>query len=179
MNQTSKRLVATMLALLLTVLAVGCTDATSEPQAETRTDPKATTEQLTASTGPETVPTEPGSVALPTKYIVLSYPEEIADRVTVVNEDVAGNQTVIFTTDLTGESLELFRFSIGKTADTGYVLGTLVDPTEGELTVCVDVKDYSNGNLDPDIYNEMIDLQNRVNDIIVRFHEDERFVPNV
>ena len=110
---------------------------------------------------------------------MLSDPEEIADGVTVSYEDQKDGQAIIFTTDITGESLELFRFTIGSAADAGYVLGTLEDPEAGSLTVCADVKDYSNGNLDPDVYNELIDLQTRVNDIIVRFHEDERFVPNV
>ncbi len=179
MNQNSKRLLATLLALLLAVVAVGCTGETNETQPETQGQTQAATEKASVPTDPGTIPEEPGAVALPTKYIVLSYPEEIADRVTVSYEDQKDGQAIVFTTDITGESLELFRFTIGSSADAGYVLGTLEDPEAGTLTVCADVKDYSNGNLDPDVYNELIDLQTRVNDIIVRFHEDERFVPNV
>ncbi|MBE6981889.1 MAG: hypothetical protein E7437_06160 [Ruminococcaceae bacterium] len=177
MNHNRKRLLATLLALFLT--ASGCAQEAAQTQTETKTESQAVTEQSAAPSDPGTVPTEPGAVALPTKYIVLSYPEEIADRVTVSYEDQKDGQAIIFTTDITGESLELFRFTIGSAADAGYVLGTLEDPDAGSLTVCADVKDYSNGNLDPDVYNELIDLQTRVNDIIVRFHEDERFVPNV
>lgn len=178
MNQNSKRLMVALLVLLFAVVAAGCSGEPSETQPETDGQTQAVTQETSAPTESGTIPEEPGAVALPTKYIILSYPEEIADRVTVSYEDLADGQAIVFTTDITGERLELFRFTIGAPADTGYVLGTLEDPEAGSLTVCADVKDYSNGNLEPDVYNELIDLQTRVNDIIVRFHEDERFVPS-
>ena len=178
-HNTSKYLMALLLTVCLALGTLGCGETAAEPETQTQTQTQTTAQQTTEAPDTETLPTEPGSVALPTKYIVLSYPEEIKDLVTVTYEDMADGQTVIFTTDFTGETLELFRFFIGKSADDGYVLGFLEDPEEGTLTVCATVQDYSNGNWEPEVYNQLIDLQTRVNDIIVRFHEDERFVPNV
>ena len=51
------------------------------------------------------------------------------------------------------------------------------DAEDGELRVCVDVKDYENGSFTPEQYQKINALQERVNDIIVQFHDDPRFVP--
>ena len=115
------------------------------------------------------------SVALPTKYIVLSYPAEIQEDVKVSYEETADGQKIIFTTDFTGEELELFRFIISKSENEGYLLGTLEDEQAGSLFVCVNVCEYSNGNLDVDVFTKLNDLQAYVNDIILQFHEDSRF----
>lgn len=181
-HNTCKYLTAFLLTVCMALGTAGCGEKAAEPETQVQTQPVTEsfgTETLPTESGNGEYPTEPGAVALPTKYIVLSYPEEIRDLVTVSYEDTADGQSVIFTTEITGEPLELFRFYIGKTPDDGYILGYLEDPEEGTLTVCSTVRDYSSGNWEPEVYNQLIGLQNRVNDIIVRFHEDERFVPNV
>lgn len=84
---------------------------------------------------------------------------------------------ILFTTDFTGEELELFRFYISRSPTEGYPLGTLTDAQYGEMTVCVEVKEYSSGSWTPEEYAKLGAMQERVNDIIVQFHEDPRFTP--
>lgn len=117
-------------------------------------------------------------VPLPTNYIVLSYPAELENEVAVTYENVNDGQMITFTTNFTGEELVLFRFTISASGDDGYPLGILNDEQAGELVVCVDVEEYTNGNWTPEDYNKLNALQERVNDIIVQFYEDPRFVPN-
>ena len=181
-HNTCKYLTAFLLTVCMALGATGCAEEAVEPETQLQTQPgtePSAAEQTAEPAGTQSPAEEPGSVALPTNYIVLSYPQEIEDLVTVSYETMADGQTVIFTTEVTGEPLELFRFYIGKSEDDGYVLGVLEDPVEGTLNVSVTVQEYSNGNWEPQIYNQLIDLQTRVNDIIVRFHEDARFVPNI
>ncbi len=123
-------------------------------------------------------PTEEPVIALPTKYIVLSYPAEIKEDVKISYEDLEDGQKITFTTDFTGEELELFRFVISKSAGEGYQLGVLEDEQEGSLAVCVSVHEYLQGNWEIADYNKLKALQERVNDIMVQIQEDPRFVPN-
>lgn len=126
--------------------------------------------------GNEEISEDPG-IPLVTKYIVLSYPTELADLVSISYEEIPDGQLIIFTTDFTGETLELFRFSISKSGTDGHLLGVLKDETAGELLVCVEVKTYNSGNWTPEVYAQLNAMQERVNDIIVQFHEDPRFAP--
>lgn len=119
--------------------------------------------------------TEDAGVPFATEYIVLSYPSELEDMVSIHYEPLEDGQRILFTTDFTGEELELFRFSISKSPTEGYPLGTLTDAEHGELTVCVEVKEYSSGSWTPEEYAKLGAMQERVNDIIVQFHEDPRF----
>lgn len=121
--------------------------------------------------------TEEPVIALPTKYILLSYPAELKEDVKISYEDLQDGQKIIFTTDFTGESLELFRIVISKSAAEGYQLGVLEDPQAGELAVCVNVHAYSNGNWEIEEYNKLGALQARVNDILAQIQEDPRFTP--
>lgn len=122
--------------------------------------------------------TEVPAVPLPTNYIVLSYPAELENEVTVTYEDLRDGQMITFTTDFTGEEVELFRFSISSSGDDGYPLGVLKDEKAGELVVCMHVDAYTEGNWKPEDFNKLNAMQERVNDIIVQFYEDPRFVPN-
>lgn len=122
-------------------------------------------------------PTEEPAVALPTKYIVLAYPAEIKEDVKISYEDLEDGQKIIFTTDLTGEELELFRFEISKSVGEGYQLGVLEDAQEGSLAVCVNVHEYLQGNWEIEDYNKLKALQQRVNDIMAQIQEDPRFTP--
>lgn len=156
-----------LILLLAAVLLAGCGKGGEEtvPTGET-------------SGNAAQAPTEEGAIALPTRYIVLSYPETLKEDVSVSYEEVKDGQKVIFTTDFTGESLELFRFVISKSHSEGHLLGTLKDEQEGEMYVCVNVCEYSQGNWEVADYTRLCSLQERVNDIIVQFHQDPRFVPN-
>lgn len=119
--------------------------------------------------------TEDSGIPFTTEYIILSYPSELEDMVSIRYEPLEDGQKILFTTDFTGEELELFRFYISRSPTEGYPLGTLTDAQYGEMTVCVEVKEYSSGSWTPEEYAKLGAMQERVNDIIVQFHEDPRF----
>ena len=171
-----KKALLWLLVVLLALPLAGC----GEEQAP-ETEPVLTQGAENSAEVPENseepeITEEPG-VPLSTKYIVLSYPAELEGEVSIRYEEIADGQEIIFSTDFTGENLELFRFSISKNGTDGYELGVLQDAEDGELRVCVDVKDYENGRWTPEQYQKINALQERVNDIIVQFHDDPRFVP--
>lgn len=121
---------------------------------------------------------EAQSLPLATKHIILTYPAELEGDVTVSYEEMNDGQKVTFTTNIAGEELELFHFSITTSGDDGYFLGTLEDKKAGSLMVYTHVPEYENGSWKPEDYNKISSMQERVNDIIVQFYEDARFVPN-
>ena len=164
-------LLAILLCAVMTVAVAGCNraeDDYKEPPEPAPTKPVQTEgndEQLTEDAG----------VPLVTDYIILSYPSELEDMVSIAYEELPDGQRIIFTTEFTGEKLELFRFSISKSGTEGYRLGVLSDDRAGDLIVCVEVKDYSSGSWDPEDYAKLMAMQDRVNDIIIQFHEAPRF----
>ena len=170
-NQKRGRLWAILLCASMTLAVTGCNraeDDFKEPPEPTPTQP------LQTEVNEEQI-TEEIAVPLVTEYIILSYPSEMEDMVSVTSEEMPDGQQIIFTTEFTGEELELFRFLISKSGTQGYELGVLSDDQHGDLIVCVDVKDYSNGNWNPEDYAQLMAMQDRVNDIIIQFHEDPRF----
>lgn len=178
-NQSCRKIPAKWLAVLLVVLLMaamtfaGCSGSKQDtPTAEK-------SGQMVSNPAQETEATEEVlSVPLATKYIVLSYPAELEGKVTVAYEDVKDGQKITFTTNIGGEELELFHFSISASGDDGYLLGTLEDEKAGSLLVCTSVQDYANGNWKPEDYNKINSMQERVNDIIVQFYADSRFTPS-
>lgn len=170
-NVNKKPLCKLLILMLSAVLAVtglvGCGGGAEE------TDPS----QIPAgSVAGE--PAEEPAVALPTRYIVLSYPAEIKEDVKISYEDLEDGQKITFITHFTGEELELFHFIISKSEAEGYLLGVLEDEQAGSLNVYVNVHEYSQGNWEVGDYTKLNALQERVNDIITQFYEDSRFVPN-
>lgn len=171
-NQKKGRLLAILLCVSMTLAVTGCNraeDDFKEPPEPTPTQPLQTEEN-------EEQATEDIAVPIVTEYIVLSYPSELEDMVSVTSEEILDGQQIIFTTEFTGEKIELFRFSISKSGAEGYELGVLSDDQAGDLIVCVEVKDYSNGSWNPEDYAKLMAMQDRVNDIIIQFHEDPRFI---
>lgn len=159
-------------ALVIAVGISGAACGAAEP-ADTTTEPSLPT-YTQATTEPVTE--EISGIAFDTQYIELRYPEDLEGLVQIGYEELQDGQQIIFTTDFTGEELELFRFSISASGTEGYELGVLNDPEAGELKVCVDVQEYTDGNWTPEQYTKLCQLQERVNDIIVQFHQDPRFV---
>lgn len=160
--------------LALSVIFAGCGDDAPETQPS---EPIPTQQMENPVLETEEEITEAPGIPVVSKYIVLSYPADLEGMVTVNYELLDDGQEIIFTTNFTGEDLELFRFSLSKAGTDGYELGILTDENDGDLHVCVDVKDYENGNRTPEEYTKLTAMQERVNDIIAQFHEDPRFTP--
>lgn len=137
-------------------------------------DQTSTTEPSITEDSGEKTEEAPG-LPLVTKYMVLSYPSELEGLVDIAYEELEDGQQIIFTTDLTGEELELFRFSISKSGTDGYQLGVLTDEEAGQLFVCMNVTEYSSGSWTPEEYAKLNAMQERVNDIIIQFYDDPRF----
>ena len=160
-----------LILLSAAMLLAGCTPRENQPD----------TPQLPGTTFPEQTEdrvdeiTEESGIPFVTQYIILSYPAQLEDMVTVEYEQLADGQQILFFTEFTGEKLELFRFSISKSGTEGFTLGVLNDEKDGALQVCVAVKDYSDGNWAPEDYTKLLSMQDHVNDIIVQFHQDPRF----
>lgn len=170
----NKILIVLVVILLLAVAVLTAVLLWPKGESSTPDDPTLPPDPTSTSGGNE-VPEEDAGVPFATKYIVLSYPSELEDQVSIQYEELTDGQTIIFTTDLTGEELELFRFSISKSGTEGYEIGILKDAEAGELYVCMNVKEYSSGNWTPEEYAKLIAMQERVNDIIIQFHADPRF----
>lgn len=179
-NQKQKPPVAVVLLCVIIVLLVIAVamlavlllrQNTQQPE---QTQPPGTTQALSQTE--QTTEYQESNVPVVTDYIVLSYPMELQDQVTVTLTDLEDGQQLSFTTDFTGEALELFRFTMNRSGTQEQPLGVLQDES-GDLTVSVYVPDYSNGTRTPEQYNQLTALQERVNDIIVQFYEDPRFVP--
>lgn len=165
------RLLAILFCAAMAVAVTGCNRAEDDFQAPPEPAP---TEPMQTEGNDELI-TEDAGVPLVTEYIILSYPSELEDMVSIAYEELPDGQEIIFTTEFTGEKLELFRFSISKSGTEGYELGVLSDDQAGDLIVCVEVKDYGSGNWNPEDYAKLMAMQDRVNDIIIQFHEDPRF----
>lgn len=162
-------------ALLAVVVLSGCGKETNDETQPSEPVPTQQMENPVLETEEEI--TEAPGIPVVSKYIVLSYPADLEGMVTVNYELLDDGQEIIFTTNFTGEELELFRFSLSKAGTDGYELGILTDENDGDLYVCVDVKDYDNGSRTPEEYTKLTAMQERVNDIIAQFHEDPRFTP--
>ena len=171
-NTNSRKPLCKLLILMLSaaLILAGLTGCGEE--AEETNPPQDTSGSITEG------PTEEPAIALPTRYIVLSYPAKMKEDVKVSYEDLEDGQKIIFTTDFTGEELELVRFVISRSGGEGYQLGVLEDEQEGSLAVCVNVCEYLSGNWEIEDYNKLVSLQERVNDIMAQIQEDPRFVPN-
>lgn len=159
-------------AVLLAVLLQQGTDGGNAGAADTTPATTLAQESVYEEEVPETT-----GIPLNTKYVELSYPTELEDTVRIQYEDLSDGQQIIFITEFTGEELELFRFSISKSGTDGHQLGTLSDEAAGTLLVCVQVQEYTDGSWDPEDYAKLNEMQSRVNDIIIQFYEDPRFVP--
>ena len=168
-----KQIFAAALVIAFGISAAACGTAepvvtTTEPSLPTYT--QATTEPVT-----EPITEEIAGIPFATKYMELCYPEDLEGVVQIRYEELEDGQQIVFTTDFTGEELELFSFSISASGTEGYELGVLNDPEAGELKVCVDVQEYTDGSWTPEQYTKLNELQERVNDIIIQFHDDPRF----
>ena len=173
-KKLSSGILITLVVILLVVVAVLTVILLLPDLEQKNPTPDLPQNTTTADTGSDENAEDSG-VPLVTEYIVLSYPSELEDQVKIQYEELADGQQVIFTTDFTGEELELFRFSLSKSGTDGYELGVLAHEEAGELIVCTRVKEYISGNWTPEEYAKLIAMQERVNDIIIQFYDDPRF----
>lgn len=180
-----------MLALLTAVAAVlvlaGCGGAQTE-QTQPVTEEETVAAVETTMAAETEAPTEPSiadgmefaqeaeGLAISTPYITLYYPEEWEGLVEIEQRDTAESHTVTFRTNIAGEDTELFSLILGtsETAE-GFPLGMLNDETAGTVYAFAAMNEETPEAWSEEAYAQFCSMQERVNDLIMQLHEDERF----
>lgn len=124
-----------------------------------------------------TVVEETAGEELTTRYINLFLPADLVEEIDVAAEETDDGVTIVFSGAFSGKTLELFSITISRDAGDGYVLGGLDHETEGKLAVTMQMNEQKAEDWDDNDYVRINSLQERVNDIIVQFYEDPRFIP--
>ena len=125
-----------------------------------------------------TAPAETLGIAVENAYKTFYYPQEWENKVEEVRTEDGANCTVTFQTKISGKEVVLFSVVMGPDEAEGYLLGQLKDEATGMINVYSVMNEADPEAWSEEEYSEICALQERVNDIIVQFFEDERFVPN-
>ena len=168
-TRTWKKSLALLISMLLLTAMVltGCGSKEQEPEQ--------TEEEIVWVTAPE----ETMGIAVDNAYMTFYYPQEWEGKVEEVREETDGNITVTFRTDISGREVVLFSVVMGPgVVEEGYLLGQLKDPQAGTINVYSIMNEINSADWSEEDYSQIIALQERVNDIIVQFYQDERFVPS-
>ena len=120
--------------------------------------------------------TEPG-ISVETQHMSFYYPAELEETFIVRHSEEEGNQTVAFCSEISGEELELFAVVLGTADENDFTLGILQDDTAGEVPVSIRMNVQDPADWSAEDFERINALQERVNDIIIQFYEDPRFVP--
>ena len=173
-RKIKKRLSAPIAAMFITVLlmALILTGCGENPQAED----VGTTLNEEEIWG--TVPEETLGIAVDTPYMTFYYPEEWRDKVEIEHSSNGANSVTTFHTEISGKRVELFSVILGADEDEGYLLGQLKNEMDGTVNVYTLVYEVSAEDWTEEEYSEICSLQERINDIIIQFYEDERFEPS-
>lgn len=124
-----------------------------------------------------TAPEETKGVEVQTAYFTFEYPKEWENKVEEVRTEDGNNTTITFRTIISDKEVELFSIILGPEGADGYLLGQLKEDNNVYNVYSV-VNDMGPEGWSEEEYNEICSLQERISEIIVQFHEDERFVPN-
>ena len=115
---------------------------------------------------------------LPLELVHLECPEELAQQLEIKVEEEGSRADIRFLGQVDGKAVELFSFALNSNAEAeGYVLGTLQDPHHGEIYVVMHMNEQDPEDWSAEGYQQICQLQERVNDFIIQFHEDARFTP--
>lgn len=164
--QNIKRCMTLLLAVSILTLLAGCGSKSEE------TNP---VDDFVWVTAPE----ETLGIAVDNAYMTFYYPQEWEGKVEEIREEAGENITVTFQTGISGKDVVLFSVVLGSgVVEDGYLLGQLKDPQAGTINVYSVMNELMPEDWTEEEYNEICALQERVNDIIVQFYEDERFVPS-
>lgn len=125
-----------------------------------------------------TAPEETQGIAVDNAYMTFYYPQEWEGKVEELLEENGKNITVSFHTEVGKKDVVLFSIVLGPDACDGYLLGQLKDPEAGTINVYSIMNEQSWEDWSEEEYSEICALQERVNDIIVQFYDDARFVPS-
>ena len=124
-------------------------------------------------TGPE----ETKGIEVQTEFFTFEYPREWLNKVEEIHTREGTNSVTTFQTKISGRDVVLFSIILGPEEADAFLLGWL-DTNDSPVNVYTSVNDMPAEMWSKEEYDEICSLQERVNDIIIQFYEDERFVPN-
>ena len=118
--------------------------------------------------------TEDTGIEFTTPYIKLKYPEELQGKVELLHNTEQAKYSVTF--KVKDQDITLFSITLSPDeSGPGFKLGKLKDQSAGTVNVFTDVNEISPDGMDEETYNELCSMQERINDLIGQFSEDERF----
>jgi len=117
-------------------------------------------------------------VPIETNYITVYFPEELTKDITLAHLEEDGHQTIAFSSTIGGKDLLLFTVVFAPPGTEDFQLGVLKDETAGEVPVCIRMNVQNETDWTAEEFERINRLQERVNDLIIQFYEDPRFVPN-
>lgn len=158
-----------MILLLMLAALLVLTGCGSAPEAETES-----ADEALWGTAPE----ETQGIAVDNAYMTFYYPQEWKGKVEELREENGKNVTVSFQTKVGEKDVVLFSIVLGPDVFDGYLLGQLKDPQAGSINVYSIMNELVREDWSEEEYSEICALQERVNDIIVQFYDDDRFVPS-
>lgn len=124
-----------------------------------------------------TAPDETKGIEVQTDYFTFQYPKEWENKVEETRTEDGENCIVTFRTVISNQEIVLFSVVLGPDDAEGYLLGQLNNGEE-TINVYTAVNDMPAEDWSQEEYDEICSLQERINEIIMQFHEDDRFVPN-
>lgn len=156
-------------------------EPTAEPTPEPSPEPTEYPVESTPEPTPETLPngsefmTETVGEAVETPYITLYCPEDWAGIVDADHRMEDGMYKLSFTTYISGKRADLFTIMMGErdTAE-GFLLGMLKEES-GTTYIFIAMNEQDSTEWSPEDYARVCAMQERVNDLIMQYHEDPRF----
>lgn len=121
--------------------------------------------------------TEETGVALVTKYMRFAYPEDLKDVLIVTEEETEARFCATFSMIAAEQEVELFAIILSETEEEGYKLGYLEDETYGTVIITTRINEQSPNDWPEEEFARINSMQERINDILVQFYEDPRFIP--
>lgn len=183
----STKLLLGVIALLMVAIVVLLVLLLSKPAADVQTQtPAGTTAQeeskpVVQELDPEDPAvlesTEETGVALVTKYMRFTYPEELKDLLIVREDETEDRFCATFSMIAAEQEIELFAIILSQTEEEGYKLGTLEDETYGTVIVTTRINEQKATDWPEDVFAEINAMQERINDILIQFYDDPRFTP--
>ena len=183
MEQRRKLLcIILMVLLVISLIANGILLAKLMNQPENPSlslyDPEYAIGKTEATTVPEET-TEPAQEQIiSNKYITLICPADLSDRISVLSTEQDDGVSIVFSAVLDGREVELFAIDLTKAEPEGYILGQFQDGNDDQFHAVMRMNEINAEEWSEEAYNEICELQERVNDFIIQFYEDERFVPS-
>ena len=124
-----------------------------------------------------TAPEETLGVPVETPFATFHYPQEWEGKVTAERLEEEGRSVTGFYTELSGKNVELFSVILSRNEENGYLLGRLLLEDGEEIKVYTCMNELSNEPWTEEELMELSAMQERVNDIIAQFYENEAFQP--